>query len=216
MGRRDACPTFSEVTDQFEPLPLAARERVDGLAEAQITEPDFLEQREFFHRPPCRTGLPLGREKLDDLIHRRLEEVGDGPGLRSSRREEALTSSLCGPSLPLGVRKWSLLTSAATDFYFQNVRPIAATAAVGAADEHIAEELHLDLLETRAAAAFALALGGIEAERAGVEAALLRGVRLGEQFANVVERANVNGRVGARRFAERRLVHENSAPEMFR
>src|SRR6266511_3962154 len=87
-----------------------------------------------------------------------------------------------------------------TDPDLKNVRTIAAAVAVGAADEHVAEELHFDLLEAGAATTFALALARIEAEGAGVEAALFRGVGLGEQFAEVVERAEVNGGVGRRRF----------------
>ena len=95
------------------------------------------------------------------------------------------------------------------------MRPVAAAVAVGAADEHIAEELHLDLLEAGPATTLALALAGIEAEGAGVEAALLGGVGLGKQFADVVERADVNGGVGTRRLAERRLVHQHGAAELF-
>ena len=99
------------------------------------------------------------------------------------------------------------------DFDFQNVLAIAAAIAVGAADEDVAEELHLDLLKPGAATAFALAVGGIEAERAGVEAALLGRFGLRKDFADVVERADVNGGVGARGFAEGGLVHEHDLAE---
>jgi len=95
------------------------------------------------------------------------------------------------------------------------MRAIPAAAAIRAADEDVAEELHFDLLETGAPAAFALALGGVEAERAGVETAPFRGVRLGEQFPDVVERADVNGGIRARGFAQRRLVHKHGATETF-
>src|ERR1041385_5047165 len=102
-----------------------------------------------------------------------------------------------------------------TDFNLENVRTITAAAAVGTADEHVAEELHFDLLEAGTAATFALALGGIETECARIKAALFGRVGLGEQFADVVERADVNGGVGAGRLAQRRLVHQHGAAEGF-
>ena len=52
--------------------------------------------------------------------------------------------------------------------------PIPPPVAVRATDEHIAEELHFDFLETSAATTLALADAGVEAERAGIEAALPR------------------------------------------
>jgi len=83
--------------------------------------------------------------------------------------------------------------------------------ALGAADEDVAEELHFDFLEAGATAAFALALRGIETERAGAEAALAGEFGLGEEFAKVVECTDVNGGVGARRLGESGLIHENDA-----
>jgi len=203
------------VTHELESLAFAAGERVDRLTKAQITEADFLQQFQFLDRALRGTGVGKAAKQPDDFIDRRVEEIGDAPFFRSSRREEALTFSSLAPRAGFRVRKWSLLTSAATDFHFQNMRSIAAAVAIGAADEHIAEELHLDLLEAGAATTFALALAGIEAECAGVEAALFGGVGLGEQFADVVERADVNGGVGTRGLAERLLVHEHGTAELF-
>ncbi len=91
---------------------------------------------------------------------------------------------------------------------------IPASGAIRAADEDVAEELHLDLLEASAAAALALALGGIEAEGAGVEAALAGRLGLREHFADVIERADIHRRIRARRLAERSLVHHQHAAEM--
>jgi len=88
------------------------------------------------------------------------------------------------------------------------MRAVAASVAVGAADEHVAQELHFDLLEPGAAAAFALALGGVEAEGAGIEPALLRRLRLGEERPDVIEGPDIDRRVGARSFAENGLVHQ--------
>ena len=75
------------------------------------------------------------------------------------------------------------------------MRAVAAAVALGAADENVAEKLHLNLFETGAAAALALALAGIEAERAGVEPTLLCGLGLSEELTNVIKCANVHGRV---------------------
>ena len=93
------------------------------------------------------------------------------------------------------------------------MRPVAAALAFGAADEDIAEELHFNFLKTRAAAAFALALRGVEAEGAGVEPALAGEVGLGEKFADFVKRAGIDGRIGAGRFAEDGLVHQHGRAE---
>src|SRR5512142_608017 len=93
--------------------------------------------------------------------------------------------------------------------------PIAAPVAVGTADEDVAEELHFDFFEACAAAAFALALAGIEAESAGVQAALLRRVRLCEEFPDIIESSDVNRGIRARRLAENRLVDEHDALEGF-
>src|SRR5690348_2189031 len=93
---------------------------------------------------------------------------------------------------------------------------ITAAIAIGATDEDVAEELHFDLLEPRAAATLALTLAGVKAERAGIEAALFGELGLGEKFADVIKCADINGGIRAWRFAENRLVNENDAAKMFR
>ena len=75
------------------------------------------------------------------------------------------------------------------------MRAIAAAVAVWAANEDIAEELHLDLLEARAAAAPTLTLSGIETEGASVQPALPGDIGLGEELADVIERADIDGRI---------------------
>src|SRR5208337_2879135 len=94
-------------------------------------------------------------------------------------------------------------------------RAIAAAIAIRAADKDIAEELHLDLLEARAAAAFALPPAGVEAEGAGVQTALLRRLRLGEDGPDVIERADIDGGIRARRLAENGLIHQHDPAEVF-
>jgi hypothetical protein len=92
---------------------------------------------------------------------------------------------------------------------------IAAAIAIGAADEDVAQELHLDLLEARAAASFALPLTGVEAEGAGIESALLGLLGLGEDGPDVVERAYIDRRIRARGLAEDGLIHQDDAAEVF-
>ena len=83
---------------------------------------------------------------------------------------------------------------------------VAASLARGAFDEHVAEELHFNLLEARAAAAVALADGGVEAEGAGVKATLLREFRRREEFADGGEQPDVGRRIRPRRATDRALV----------
>ena len=78
------------------------------------------------------------------------------------------------------------------DFNFENVPPVPSPIAIRTPYEHVTQKLHLDLLKTRAATAFALSLCGIETESAGIQAALFRHVGLREQFADVLVRANIN------------------------
>ena len=85
----------------------------------------------------------------------------------------------------------------------------APAVAVGAAQVDVGEELHLDVLEARAAAGRAAAVAGVEAEHAGAVAALHRHRLDREQLANLVERADVARRVRARRLADRALIDEH-------
>ena len=187
--------------------------RPDELRPLEIV-PDFLEQPQFFQGASRRAGVGESREEFDHFVHRGVEQIGDGPLFASSRREEALTSSQSSVRPPIRARRWSLLTSAAANFQLKDVLPIAAAVAVRAADEHVAQELHFDFFETSAATPLALSLAGIEAERAGIQAAPFRGVGLGEQVADVVERADVNGGIRTRRLAQSGLVHQHGVVEM--
>ncbi len=65
------------------------------------------------------------------------------------------------------------------------------------------------MLETRTAAGGAAPVARVEAEHAGGVAALQGHRRLGEQLADLVEGADVAGRVGTRGLADRRLVDED-------
>ncbi len=88
-------------------------------------------------------------------------------------------------------------------------RAVALAVAVRAAQVHVGEELHLDVLEAVAAAGRAAAVARVEAEGAGRVLARLRLGRAREQVADGVERADIARRVGARGLADRRLVHHH-------
>src|SRR6266566_4553048 len=95
------------------------------------------------------------------------------------------------------------------------MRTIAPAIAIGTADENVAQKLHLDLLEARAAAPLTLAQAGIKAECAGVQPALLGRIRLGKEFANIIERPDIDGRIRARRLAQDRLIDEQHLAKLF-
>ena len=102
----------------------------------------------------------------------------------------------------------------AGDGDFQNLGPVALAVAIRAAQIDVAEELHLDMLEARAAAAWATPVATVEAELAGGVAALTRERRGGKQLANRVPGTDVAHRVGARRFANGRLVDKHHRAQL--
>ena len=103
---------------------------------------------------------------------------------------------------------------AALDRHFAQLGAEAFAVAVRAAQVHVRQELHFDMLETRTAASRATAIAGVEAEHAGGVAALLCQGRSGKQFADLVKRADVTRRVRTRRFADGRLIDEHHTREL--
>jgi hypothetical protein len=99
--------------------------------------------------------------------------------------------------------------AAAIDLHFEHFLAIARAVAIRAAQVHVREELHLDMLEAVAAAGGAAPVARVEAESArGVGACPgVRGRR--EQVADRVEGAHVARRIGARGAADGRLVDEH-------
>ncbi len=97
--------------------------------------------------------------------------------------------------------------------HVQDLGPVAAAVAVRAAQVDVAEELHLHVLEARATAGRAAAVAGVEAEGAGAVAALARERGVGEDPAQLVEGADVAGRVAARGLADRALVDEDGVAQ---
>ena len=96
-----------------------------------------------------------------------------------------------------------------TQFYIEDLGTETPAVAIRASQIDIGQELHLDMLETRTATARAAPVTRIEAEHAGRIAALGRQRRCGKQLAQLVECADIAGRVRTRGLADRRLVNEN-------
>ena len=100
------------------------------------------------------------------------------------------------------------------DVDFQNLGAVTLAVAVLAAQIHVAEELHFDMLEARAAAGGAAAVATVEAEFGGGVSTLLREWRGGKQVANGVPPAHVADGVGAGGFADGGLVDKHHAAEL--
>ena len=77
----------------------------------------------------------------------------------------------------------------------QDLRPIARAAALGAADHHVGQELHVDRQEAVPLTGVAAAPLDVEAELAGVVVPQLGLVGRGERLADLVERLQVRDRV---------------------
>ena len=92
----------------------------------------------------------------------------------------------------------------------QDFVAIALAVAVRAAQIHVREELHLDVLEAVTRAGRAAAVAGVEAEGTGGVLAFLRGRFRCEDVTDGVERPNVTRWIGASGPADRGLVdHHN-------
>ena len=98
----------------------------------------------------------------------------------------------------------------------QRLRVEALAAAGLAGDLHVGQEGHFDLLDALALAVLAAPALGVEGEAARAPAAHARLGRVGEAAADRVPEADVGGRAGARRLADRRLVHFQHPVEQFR
>ena len=105
---------------------------------------------------------------------------------------------------------------AAVQLHLQHVLLEALSLAHLAWHEHVGEEHHLDQHVPRALARLAPAPPrDVEREGARRVAARARQRLGGEQRAQLVERLDVGDRVGSRRAADRRLVHEHHVPDPF-
>ena len=85
---------------------------------------------------------------------------------------------------------------------------VALAFAFGAGEVEVGEELHLDLFEAVAEAAFATASAGVEGEEAGLEGGGFGFGGEGEELANGFEGSEVDGGGGFGGFSEGSLVDE--------
>ena len=170
---------------ELEALGLAARQRGHGLAQLHV----------------FKAHIDDGLQGADDLavLGEQQGRLGHGE-LQHIGHVELARLQLAG--------------RVALDRDFQDLGAVARAVAVGAAQVDVGEELHLHMLEARAAAGGATAVAAVEAELGGRVAALARQRRNGEQLADGVPGAHVAGRVGARRLADGRLVHEHHVAQV--
>ena len=129
-------------------------------------------------RREAQAHLGVGAKHRQRLGNRELEDVRDG------ERREAVARQLA----------------------FEDLRAIAPAVAVGAAQIHIRQKLHLHVLEAVAAAARAAAVAGVEAEGAGGVLALAGLRQSCEQAADGIEGADVARGIGARGAADAALI----------
>ena len=97
-----------------------------------------------------------------------------------------------------------------------HVRLEAPTFALRATDVEIAQELHLDFLETSSAATFATAAPGVERERARGQTLRHRLGQSGEEFAHPIINAEIKNRRRARRARKRRLIDHHDLADPVR
>ena len=95
------------------------------------------------------------------------------------------------------------------NFDLQNFGPVTLAIAIGAAQIHVTQELHFDMFKTRAAARGTPSVATVKAELGGGVAALFRKRRQCKNFSKAVPCAHITYRVGARRFANGRLVDKH-------
>lgn len=116
-----------------------------------------------------------------------------------------------GAGKDVGDRKHA---AAALDLHRENLGAEALAVAVRAAQIDVREELHLDVLESVAAAGGAAAVARVEAEGSGRVFAFLRQRGLGKDLADRIEGADETGGVGPGGLADRRLVDEGDVGEL--
>ncbi|MCY1339899.1 hypothetical protein D9M69_257990 [compost metagenome] len=185
-ARRRGLRGFGKEAGQLQALRLAARQRRHGLAQLHVFEADI--DNGLQHAQHRGIAGEIGRRFADGQF----QHVGNAERARRLPGDGAL------------------------DLYLQHFGAVAGAVAIRAAQVDVAEELHLDVLEARAAAGRAAPVAGVEAERARGIAALQRHRRPGEELADLVERPDVAGRVGARGLADRRLVDEHHVIDQVR
>ena len=103
----------------------------------------------------------------------------------------------------------------AFDGDFQNFRAITASVAIGAAQIHIRQKLHLHMLKAVAATRRAATVTGIETEGTRGILALARLWRFGVDVAYGIKRAHIARRVRACGTPDRRLIYHHHCAHVF-
>ncbi len=175
-------PRFPQEARELQPLRLPTAQGGNGLPQADVSQADRGKRRQ------AREHLGFLREEIACLRHRHVQDIGNRPGRRAGPRTEAPRRE---------------------EAHVEHLLAEAPAVAVGAAQVHVAQELHLDVLEAGAAARRAAAIARVEAERARRVAAL-PGQRLcGKELADGVEGADVAHGVGTGCPADGGLVDEH-------
>ena len=130
------------MTHELESLTLTARQRVERLSEPKITQAHFGQERELHQGPTRILGIREGGQESHRLLDGRIQKVRN----RQGRETQTVGRGHLHRSHP------SL---------------ISATAAGRAANEHIAQELHFDLLKTGPPTRLTLAALRIETKASG-------------------------------------------------
>src|SRR5205085_2880719 len=102
-----------------------------------------------------------------------------------------------------------IVNALAADLDGEDLRLVAFAVALRAANENVAEELHLYLFVAHAAATLAAADPGVEGESARGKALGNSLGRGGEEVANAIEHTQIERGAGTWRAGERRLVHHH-------
>ncbi len=144
-------------------------------------------QANIRERRQSRGDLPGVLEELERFRHRHIQCVGD----------------TCASA----VRTFAL--------DLQHLVAIAAAVAIGTAQIHVGEELHLDMLEAVTTAGRAATIARVEAERAGGVLALLCDRLCGKQGPDGVEGSHVARGIRASGAADRALIdHDHVVDEL--
>ncbi len=160
-----------------------------------------------------REAQPL-RLASGERVHRLAEPQvpqphGDGRGERSA--DLAVLAEEVARLVERQVEDLSDVAPAEGDL--EHLGPEAAAPAVGAGDEDVGEELHLDPLQAVPLAGGAAPAAGVEREVRGREPPRARRRRRGEGAPHGIERLQVRCRVAARRAADGGLIDEDALLE---
>ena len=157
---------------KLEALRFPARQSGHGLAELDVFQPDIHDGLQGADH------IAVLRKQGSGFAHREGQHIGH-----------------------VQVPRLRLAHSLALHRDLENLGAVALAIAIGAAQIHIGQKLHLHVLEARATAGGATAITAVEAEFAGGVTTLARQRRGRKNLAHRIPGPHIAGRIGARRFA---------------